>query len=662
MHMPFTRSIAAMSVILALGCQAMDGDTPHQKEVAIAREWVHTVRERLDARAELERKLVGHGDAAFGVLSRLCDSGEIVSRHRLQRAVLDVMAQINPDRTVAFIGDHVLRKGAKWPKSHAYHLLGDLATPEAVSLLIDGLAEEDSYTCRQVRCAFGRKVAKYAVEPLLSVLAHGPVATRVAAAQSLSELPRGVYDPRRELPCVRITETAFQRLADPSPAVRRALVHSLIHYDRARFERCFEHPDPVVREAAVDWVRMMRDRSLPEEVVKATRDPAPGVRRVAALAMKDQRIRTAPSVLLVLLHDEDQQVRANARQSLMSRKDTWERTEVEPLLTDADLDNRSLAPPLLARCVPTPIDQLLAMADDSTVETSVRRAATQALVAIDGRERVIPFVRGLLDDPQRLAWAGPLGTAPAPSFAPWPFSMRYVYMKPPGTAAVLALISHGDSQDAVRIVNCVGEGHLPAWTCGLLHRMGTKATPALVAALRSGNATVRLASLSSLARFASDQQARNTVRGLLRDKDSGVRAHAALSLGCLRDTESRESLFALLADDDRRTRAYAASALVMLGDKRGEPLAFSWHRERFVNPMGRGKDYLSGLFLMKHALPIGTTKARVAEFLLPPHGTKGEGNYWFYQAGPGMGIDLSFKDDVLVKVHPDPNEGDEPYP
>jgi HEAT repeat protein len=559
------------------------------------------------------------------------------------------MVEIDPDRAIKFIETNVFVNSPRHQKSTACYLLGNIASPDSIKLLIRQFEAKDSRDRANAR--MGLSHAHFAaVNAILDAFVNGSDLARTEAALSLGDL--SFYGPSADAVKARITRVMVQRLNDPCPEVRRALARCMYEYDRAGFMRCLQNEDIVIRLAAFTCIRGMRDHSYPDQVIRAAKDPSEEVRRQVAMVMEKLRAKSAIETLLTMLNDKDKQVRIYARQSLVRRKGAFEEKMIQPLLSDGDPENRATAVALLAKCDPAPIKQILAIARNEKSDAEMRKAATNAVLAHVENRLVLDFVRELFEDPERLGWAN--GSR---QFLPWPFSMGWKFIERPGAGAAMALIQHGDAEDAVRIVQSARDSHIDPWICGLLYEMGEKAIPALKTAMQMEDVTIREAALSSLGRFATNKEALKLIRSALGDKDPTVRGNAAVSLGNIGDTDSIDSLVGLLKDESEYARGYAATGLVMLGDKRGEKIAFDWHKEQF-----KKFGYLSGLFLLKYAVPLGSTKQRAAEIFSIPAGTNGEGNHWSYYPIHSMVISLTFKDGVLTEIFPAEKDWEGTFP
>jgi HEAT repeat protein len=645
MRSVFVSVVGLVYILISASYIAAGGNDTEKAVVEAADRWAYAVRNKIETQTELRKELKQHGSAAYDLLSKLYDSEQFANHYFLREGALKTMVEIDPSRAINFIETNVFVNSPSNLKSSACYMLGKLASPDSIKLLIRRFEAKDSRDRANARMGISN-AGGAAVNAVLDALVNGSDQTRTEAALSLRylNLSKAVE--------ARIADVMMQRLNDPCPEVRRALVSCLHNYDKVGFKRCLQDEDIVVRLAAFTWIRSMRDQSYPDLVIRAAKDPIPEIRRQVALALKDQSVKSAVQTLLGMLSDDDEQVRINARRSLIGRKGTFEQEMIKPLLTDADPENRATAVALLAKCDPAPIKQILAIARNENSDEAMRKSATNAILAHAENPIVLDFVRELFEDPERLGWANGYR-----QFQPWPFSMGWKFIERPGAGAAMALIQHGDIKDAVRIVNSIRDGHVDPWLSALLYEMGEKAIPALEIAIQTEDATIRQAALSSLGRFASNKEALKLVRSALGDKDANVRGNAAVTLGCMGDADSVGLLLGLLKDDNEYARRYAATALVMLGDKRGEKIAFDWHKKQF-----KKFGYLSGLFLLKYAVPLGSTKQRAAEIFSLPAGTNGEGNHWSYSPSRSMCISLTFKDGVLTEIFPAQKDWGKTFP
>jgi HEAT repeat protein len=605
-----------------------------------ADKWVFAVVNVIDTQTELRKKLKKHGGAAYDVLSKLYDSKAV--NFLLRDKILETMVEIDPSRATKFIETNVFVKGPRNQKSTASFLLGKIASPESIKLLIRQFDAKDRRDRANARQAMNRTKGA-ALNEILKTLVNGSDVARTEAALCIADLT--LYGQMMDSMKARIIKAAAERLNDPCPDVRRALTRCMRKYDKAGFKGCLQNEDIVIRLAAFTSIRSMRDHSYPNLVIQAANDPNSEVRSQVAMSLRKLNTEHAAKTLLAMHNDEYEQVLIHARKSLIWRKENIQEKMIQPLLTDSDPENRVTAVALLAKCDPPPIKQILAIARNEKSDAAMRKAATNRILVHAKNPLVLDFVRELFENPNHLKWANGYR-----QFQPWPFSIgRTVCDKSgTGTGTALALIQHGDTKDAVRIVNSIRDGHIDPWICGLLHDMGNKAIPALKIAIKLENVAIRQAALSSLVRFATNKEAIKLVRSALKDEDANVRGHAAVLLGYMGDADSIDTLAGLLKDEIEYARGFAATALVMLGDKRGEKIAFDWHKKQLKS----FSDYNSWLFLLKYAIPLGSTKQRAAEIFSIPKGTNGQGNHWSYYPNFSMIISLKFKDGILVETFP----------
>lgn len=495
---------------------------------------------------------------------------------------------------------------------------------------------------------------RMACEIALRDMTNAAEILRVKATMSLRDLTWRMTDPGRDIPATKIVTALTNAMMDTCASVRSAAAGTLIRYDYGALTTCFTNADPVIREAALEWVRSMRDVSSSKEAFAATEDPDPTVRRKAVFTLLDQKTDSANSRLIQMLLDSDQSVRDNAASELIFLARGNRRVkldDVEIVLAKGNVAAQAIAIRLLGRCDPPPVDRLITTALDTNKSESIRTQATQALIAQAADVRVLRFVRDMFEDKCLLA----LATHPANANSidhPWPFIGNRVTIGGPGSGAVPYLILHGDSSDAQRIVNAANAGEIDAWNCGLLGQMGENALPAIGNALKSSNNIVCEAAISCLVNMPKTWKTCASLRVPLTNGVPSLRAKAALCLGCLRDKDSIPALVKLLTDSDEEARGSAATALVMLGDDRGRAIAFAWNKKKFVAQYPMFYDESSGHFLLKYAAPIGSTRAKVAEYFPADSVDWRQTSDWSYLTALSSLISLSFSNDVLVGVFP----------
>ena len=150
---------------------------------------------------------------------------------------------------------------------------------------------------------------------------------------------------------------ALAALGDADAPTRVAAVQVLLH-------------PPLVREHAV-LVRLAR----------SLRDPEPGVRRFALIAVGEDRDNVTDEQLLPLLHDVDPEVRRLCEVSLRSRGLTDDRLRLARLISDADPSVRIQVLPLLRQATDLDRETWLRLLT-SDPAPAIRAAAARAAGSI----------------------------------------------------------------------------------------------------------------------------------------------------------------------------------------------------------------------------------------------------------------------------------------
>ena len=244
------------------------------------------------------------------------------------------------------------------------------------------------------------------------------------------------------------------------------------------------------------------DPRIVASLVKALRDPDPGVRKEAAAALGRLRAKSAVPGLIGALDDEYASVRASAASSLGRLKDL---SSVEPLIG--------------------------ALSDTSH---AVRKQALSALSNLRDVRAIPGFIRALRDESADLR-----------------------------TRAANALGRIRDGQSVAPLIEVLSDTSAAvrrAAISALANLRDPQAIPALGRLLRDESARVRLSAVRALAKFRD----RRTVEPLieaLADSSASVRKAAASTLGTLQDPRAVEPLIAALEDENAEVRATAVRAL-----------------------------------------------------------------------------------------------------
>ncbi len=319
-----------------------------------------------------------------------------------------------------------------------------------------------------------------------------------------------------------------------------------------------EHHDFNVLSSALQLLSMT-DVDVTVPLAELLRDPDPGLRIQAALALGEQRHPAASAALIEALEDPDANVRFHAIEALglLQSPDA-----VDPLSRIAESRDFFLAFPAidaLARIDdPRVAPRLVPLLDDDVLAVPV----VEALGRLGGGDVVRPLV-ALLDRPR--APVGSIAAAVARLHAG--FEAKYA-----GGAYIVSEFQAALTPTGARqILDTVGSAHKDELRA-LVLLLGWVQGPAVERALTRllGDADLRADVLEALVRRGA------AVVGILieqlQSEDQDVTRAAVTALGRLGDPRATEALTRML-DGDRSIVSAAAGALARIGDARAfEPL------------------------------------------------------------------------------------------
>jgi HEAT repeat protein len=301
-------------------------------------------------------------------------------------------------------------------------------------------------------------------------------------------------------------------------------------------------------------------------LLKALRDPDPGVRRQAASSLLFIDDPRAIAPLAEALADGDAAVRATAADSLFSLLQSYS----DPGLLEPELRARTVEALLVALrdnkaevrraaattlgAVPDPkaLPPLLAAMQDQ--DSSVRSEATLSIDRLRDRRALPALFVALKDQNNEVRWHAALGL----------YGLHRAGVSLPVDTFLEAL---EDPEPEVR-----------EWAAIILGEIGGKrAVEPLILhlALFGSQSRVSPGSDQSLACAAlalgriGDRRATAPLLPLLANEDPDVRRDAGWALGLLGDPKAKEPLLAALNGPDPRTHLPAALALAFMGDRRG---------------------------------------------------------------------------------------------
>jgi HEAT repeat protein len=219
-----------------------------------------------------------------------------------------------------------------WQRARAAHVLGDLASKEAVPALVEALGDEE----RDVRAAAVRSLGQLrdpaAVEPLVRALVHHEV-PRAASSQALLAIGPLAADPLRDL---------------------------------ARSQECELHA------TAIELIGLVGDASDGPWLEVRLNDESPAVRANAAGALGRLGDEDAATSLRIALYDATMPVRVAAARALGAIGDTEAREALLERALTGDFDTARAAAKSLARVAP---DLAVAAAEEHPDQPHLQEAA-----------------------------------------------------------------------------------------------------------------------------------------------------------------------------------------------------------------------------------------------------------------------------------------------
>jgi HEAT repeat protein len=501
-------------------------------------------------------------------------------------------------------------RNVRWAAVAGLGQLG-LAAKDAVPELRKALSDRDWSIVEEAATVLGtlREAATDAVADLSTVL-RGPIAyVRVSAGRALAAIGAAALPELRKgmdasEPEVRKCAMESMRLMGPAalPDLRQALGHARrdVRWEAAFAFSWHGGANLPAKEAVPELARLLHDpssevralaasalsRVVPagsEELLKALKDPDPGTREAAVVAIADVRQRPDGSLagLRAALGDQHSRVRRAAAFAMVKvlGKDAgdavpelaklltiepgwWERCKAADALGEIGPGAKAAVPELRKAL--------------RAEESNVRGAAAQNLGRIGtAASEARPDLAVLLSDsaPQerRIAvWAlGRIGPAAVPN-------LRAALASPDAEVRELAAatLARTDAAAKPRLPGAVGQQHaeIPEQAAPAPAKPGPapeQTVADLREALKDIEPAVRLDAVTALARLAGRgaHDALGELRKALGDADASVRVRAAASLAKIDPPaeDAAQELARLLGDSDGETRQQAVGALANMG-------------------------------------------------------------------------------------------------
>lgn len=408
----------------------------------------------------------------------------------------------------------------------ALKILGQLAGPETVPILVEALKDKDNRVRRVAARALGPHGDSYGVQALIAALNDTDKKVRGSAARSLGQLGDPASVP-----------TLTSVLKDEDKDVRRAAADAL----RALGERsavsylidALRDTDSQVRSAAAQALRELEDSDADQALINALNDKDRFVRSTAAYALGRIKDSTAIQPLIAALQDEDKHVCQAAAWALERLKAL---PAIQPMLDSLNSNDpkvRYSAASVLGELDDTnAVPALITILNDE--DYRVRDAAATALGKLDDSKAVQPLIAALRDTEimVRCSAVGALG------------ELGEVIAVQPLIAAL------GDENSDVHGFAATALGEIG----------DVVAVPALLTALTNESSWVRHDAAQTLGKLG-DRVAVSYLLDIFGYGGSRIEWSVPEALGQLGDRAAIHFLMAALIDQDANVRTRAAKAL-----------------------------------------------------------------------------------------------------
>ena len=213
------------------------------------------------------------------------------------------------------IAERATRRRVPWRRALACEFLGTIGTEQSVGVLVERLHDKRAEVRAAAARALGELGHPAAAGPLKALfLGHERVPIGVAN-DALSRLgPVGAEAFREGLPSpestVRVT-SCFGIAGDADPA-RWAEARALLE------QRLRADEEPRVRSAAASAMRWLPAEDAPAALIDALGDPAPAVRRAAAMSLGAFDDPAAVEPLAGMVSDQDRETALRSAESLLA--------------------------------------------------------------------------------------------------------------------------------------------------------------------------------------------------------------------------------------------------------------------------------------------------------------------------------------------------------
>lgn len=415
---------------------------------------------------------------------------------------------------------------------YAAHLLGWLASPEALTDLIAALGQDDE-TLRHAAVEAILRYGHTAIGPLREALRHAHAGVRENAVELLGMLSDA-----------EVVPALVECLGDPSLAVRQAVLRALGTLGgEGAYQGLLEAiGDAGTRDIALGVMAQLRDTGLVDSLRHHLYEGKPATRSAAAQALSVLGDETSVSLLLNAMRLTDNQRRQPAADALGRVRNNRAVSVLIEALGDRDALVRQKAVEALGN-IPDgrAVAALLATVAQREPDWRVRKALVHALVRV-GDSRIAPALEELARDPNR--WI---------------------------RQAVVEHGGHLEDARAGEILVRAAQDPEPNVRRAALVSLGRRRDPAharaVSACLADAHPSVRAVAVRALAQLEPNLAANELVL-LVNDPDEAVREEVADALGEAALDDGLLALEALLRDDAARVRSRAAEALGQIGTPR----------------------------------------------------------------------------------------------
>lgn len=478
-------------------------------------------------------------------------------------------------------------------RADAATALGALGMPEAIPQLAMAVTDESETVSSRAMAAFQPFPRGEAYAALRRLYDQDGIPRRGNLINALLELRPG----RQAHPRIGYWTRG---LADVEPSVGDALIDPEHPQAASRLLPLLKDPRPGVRSGALLALREIRARETGDAMVPLLHDPEPYIRSAAAETLGDFGCASAIPDLQKLLEDNEVRVRSRAALSLGKLKSELALPALLNLMDDPDPEVRKYTgwalealahPKSAARFV-----QSLKDSDKEVCQTAMRTlwmiAPVDSLPAIakrlgqgesfywfptlpqgDRRAKIVTALGHLLQDPDPDIRMGLLRL------------FSDLYLKDAGTLlipladdpvpeirteAVRTLAWLGVRKAAGKIVSKIPDetGNMRVWACWKLDDLGADAVPELLRFFERRGYDEHVA--EALVNFCS-REAIPPLVGFLNHKDPAARATILGFLASLKAKDSVKPISALLGDPEASVRKTAIETLARLGAREALP-------------------------------------------------------------------------------------------